>query len=126
MLDGSVLYGFLEEYGGALPPSWISLPRILDSRDILNPIRAYVQMSNGRGFSTVLHERDVLGHSRPPAPLFAVSTIVQLSNGTSSRAVLRPLRIGTRNPVQLSTSGTSVFVGFPEGLVFTGMFEEVY
>ena len=126
MLDGSVLYGFLEEYGGALPPVWISLPRILGPRDVLNSIRAYVRMSDGTAMSAVLHDRDVLGHSRPPAPLFAVSSIVQLRNGTSSRAVLRLLRNRNRAPVQFSTSGTSVFVGFPDGLVFTGMYEEVY
>ena len=126
MLDGSILYGCLEEYGGILPPVWISLPRILDSPNFPNTIRTYVRMPDGTAMSAALHDRDVLDHSRPPAPLFAVSSIVQLRNGTSSRAVLRLLRNRNRAPVQFSTSGTSVFVGFPDGMVFTGMYEEVY
>ena len=125
MLDGTVFHGYLVPYGH-FTPEWIQTPRLDDSQYVDNPIRAYVRMSNGRGFSTVLREQDVLGQAGPPAPLVAVSSIVRLQNGTSSRAVLRFCYIRNNVPVQFSTSGTSIFVGFPEGLVFTGMFEEIY
>ena len=125
MSDGNVFHGYLQRYGGSLPPVWISLPRMLSARDVRNPIVAYVRMPDGSGMTAVLREQDTLDHSSP-APLHAVSSIVQLRNGTSSRAMLNLLRIRNRDSYQFSTSGTSVFVGFPEGLVFTGIFNEVY
>ena len=125
MLDGTVFHGHLEESRLSLPPPWISSPGILNSRDILNPIRAYVRMPDGTGMIARLREEHVLDHFVHPAPLIAVSSIIQLRNGTSSRAVLSLFRIRNNARVRFSTSGTSVFVGFPEGLIFTGMYGEV-
>ena len=126
MLDGTVFHGYLQRIIGNPSPFWISSPRILNSRGVRNRYLAYVRMSDGFGLTASLHEEKVLHHSGHSTPLIAVFSIIQLRNGTSSRAVLRFLDTDNNAPVQFSTSGTSVFVGFPEGLVFTGMFEDVY
>ena len=125
MLDGSILHGYLHENGDILPPDWILSPRILASRDVINPFRAYVRKSDGTGFSTILHERDVLSHSHPQRPHMPVSSVIQFRNGACSRAVLSLFHNHNNSRIQFNNSGTSVFVGFPEGLVFTGMFQDV-
>ena len=126
MSDGTVLHGVLEPYRLAVPPIWIPLPRLLEWQGNPSSMVAYVRMADGTGMIAALRETEVLGRLGHSAPLIAVSSVVHLRNGTSSRAVLSLLDSGNNARIEFSTSGTCVFIGFVDGLVFTGMFEEVY